>query len=214
MSADRVKCLECDRTILPETAAANAGLCAACARVPPELRQESREYRRRLTAGELFVPSDAELRSAKQPPEFGNPCTKWELEPEYYADQEPGSVPEIIERAFGDAEGNVFLVSSLGSRLNLSFTVRYGVCEYQNEDAGDYLYACTHENLRRQVEAAHHVVQACPCCGEGTLWYPSRFHMSRDAAFAIIKSLTANVVPSGVLWLEGGDISHTSRGEG
>lgn len=49
---------------------------------------------------------------------------------------------------------------------------RLGVCEYQNEKSGDYLYAYTPENLRCQAMHEEHIVQVCPCCGVGLLWYP------------------------------------------
>lgn len=88
------------------------------------------------------------------------------------------------------------------------------MCEYQNEGAGDYLYAYTQDNLRGQVLADQHVVQACPCCGEGMLWFPSRFHMPRKAAFDILSSIVSGKVPANVAWLEMGDISSTSCGRG
>ena len=185
-----------------------------CARVPDSRRKERREYERALATGVLFSPGDKERASAQIPEEFIAPDTAWELDPEYYAEQDLNTVAECISKAAFESNGNVFLRSRMGARLNLSFTEKWGVCEYQNETTGIYLYAYTSENLREQVPSDVHVVQACPCCGVGMLWYPSRFHMPREVAFGIISTLTSNELPLEVQWLEYGDLSETSCGKG
>jgi hypothetical protein len=119
-----------------------------------------------------------------------------------------------IAAAQSESEGNVFLVTENGGQLNLGFTEAYGVCEYQNEESGEYRYAYSESNLREQVPEDLHVVQACPCCGVGMLWYPSRYHMHRDKAFSILENAVANRDTPGVEWLETDDFSYTERGRG
>ncbi len=214
MDVERVKCTECDAMILPQTAAKYGGMCAPCGATPKGLREEQREYERDLESGAVFTPSVQERESATIPTEFGEPGSVWHLEPEFYADYDSGSVVDVLSQAAQETVGNVFLVSESGGRLNLSFTEVYAVCEYQNEGTGDYLYAFTQRNLREQVPGDQHVVQACPCCGVSTLWFPSRFHMPRSAAFDIVFSIVSGNVPSEAEWLDSGDFSHTSRGKG
>jgi hypothetical protein len=108
-------------------------------------------------------------------------------------------------------------VSDRGGRLSLAFNDTFGVCEYQNEETGDDLYAYTPENLAEQVSADRHLVQACSCCGVGLLWYPSQFHVPRRSAFAVFSSLVlggAGTATAPVEWLDCGDISYTVRGRG
>lgn len=167
-----------------------------------------------LVSGTAFLPSQEERESAKLPHELYAADVQWNLEPDYYADTNPGTVHDVISQAFQSTNGNVFLVSSSGGRLNLSFTGKYGVCEYQNEEAGDYLYAYTKDNLQEQVPEDQHVIQACPCCGVGMLWFPSRFHMPKKATFDILSSIVSGKVSADIEWLDMGDISHTSRGKG
>ena len=124
---------------------------------------------------------------------------------------------EVIDLAASQEEGHVFLVSNRAGRVSLAFNETFGVCEYQNEETGDNLYAYTPENLAEQVSADRHLVQACSCCGVGLLWYPSRFHMPRRNAFAVFSALalggaSADAIP--VEWLDCGDISYTARGSG
>jgi hypothetical protein len=217
MTVERVKCNECDHMILPATAAANGGLCAPCAKTPDWLRRARREFEGKLSSGAWFAPSPAERSTAKQPPEFGDPVALWSPESEYYKDSGNPSVREVIDLAAGQAEGHVFLVSNRGGRLSLAFNATFGVCEYQNEETGDDLYAYTPENLAEQVSADRHLVQACSCCGVGLLWYPSRFHMTRRIAFAIFSALALGVAGAAsvsVAWLDCGDISYTARGRG
>jgi hypothetical protein len=159
----------------------------------------------------VFVPSSTELESAKLPDDLSG---AWQLEPDFYSKRDTDSIPEIIARAAQQSRGDVFLVSDAGGRVNLSFTQKYGVCEYQNQDSGDFLYAFTQANLREQVPKELHVEQACPCCGVGLFWFPSRFHMPREIAFDIISAIANQTIPDGVRWLDSGDFSYTSLGHG
>ncbi len=179
----------------------------------PSTLQERREFESQIASGALFEPSEDELQSARQPAEF-NSNVVWKLEPEYYADGEVHSVHEAIDRAATQSEGNIFLVCDSGSRLNLSFNDKYAVCEYQNDESDEWLYAYTADNLREQVPESLHIVQACPCCGEGMGWYPSRFHMPRTRAFEIFKTVAFRGAPAEVQWLRYGEILWTSRGHG
>jgi hypothetical protein len=114
-----------------------------------------------------------------------------------------------------ESNGNVFLVTENGGQLNLGFTERYGVCEFQNQESGEFRYAYSDANLRDQVPKELHVVQACPCCGVGMLWYPSRYHMPRERAFSIIENAVANRPTPDVQWLASiDDISYTQPGRG
>lgn len=217
LAVERVKCAECDNMILPQTAAANAGLCAPCAKTPEYMRRARREHESKLASGAWFTPSPRERSTAKRPAEFGDPSAAWSPEPEYYKDSAAQSAWEVIDHAAGQPEGHVFLVSNCGGRLSLAFNEALGVCEYQNEETGDNLYAYTPENVAEQVSADRHLVQACSCCGVGLLWYPSRFHMPRRSAFAIFSGLALgrSVVPAvPAEWLDCGDISYTARGRG
>ncbi|MGL4461650.1 MAG: hypothetical protein ACRDD1_10645 [Planctomycetia bacterium] len=214
---ERVKCVECDRMILPETAAANGGLCKPCANIPEDMRRELREHESKVASGVWFAPSSEERGSAKQPVEFGDPTTTWIPNPEYYKDDAGLSAQEVIDRAAGQPEGDLFLVSNRGGLLSLAFNAAFGVCEYQNGETNDHKYAYSPENLAEQVGADRHLGNACRCCGVGVHWYPSRFHMPRRNAFAIVASLASGrsaAEAAAVEWLNCGDLSYTARGKG
>lgn len=215
MAVARIKCSECDNMILPETAAANRGLCGQCAKIPEWIRRSRREFEDKVASGAWFTPSSNERQAAKQLPELGD-ATEWEAEPEFYKDRQGTPIRDIIQEATAQTAGHVFLVSSSGARLNLSFNGDYGVCEYQNEESGDYLYAYSPENLREQVPPDQHLDQACACCGVGMGWYPSRFHMPRRTAFAVLSAaaLKDSNALDRVVWLPWGDVSYTTRGHG
>lgn len=214
MAVERVKCTECDAMILPQTAASNDGLCARCFKTPRWLRDERREYERQLAAGLLFRPSEQALAEARQPSAIVAGVTVWRLEPEFYAGSPLTAVRDALAQAQAEDEGNVFLVASDTVRLNLAFNQRYGVCTHENAEDGDYVYACTEDNLTEQVPNEHHLVQSCPCCGVGLHWFPSRFHMPRERAFEIFQSVASNLPPAGVIWLEQGDTTYTAPGRG
>jgi hypothetical protein len=214
MAVERVKCRECDNMVLPQTAAKYGGLCAPCGNTPEHLRKERRDQESRLASGAYFVPDEREERSVKRPDDLFDPRTVWKLEPDFYADRLGLAVADVIAEAKTRPNGNVFLVSDSGARLHLSFTDRYGVCEYQNEGSGDFLYARTAANLKEQVDAGSHVVQACPCCGVGMLWFPSRCHMPRANAFDVLEAFVLDRGPRRADWLDPGDISYTGRGRG
>lgn len=213
MNVERVACIDCGAMILPSTAKANAGLCGRCVKVPESLRQKRRDFDHKVASGSLFTPTQQELNSARQPAELAS-STTWKLEPDYYSMEPPETIEQAIDDAATKSSGNVFLISETGSRLNLSFTEKFGVCEYQKDDAGEYLYSRTTENLACQVALEFHVTQACPCCGVGMMWYPSRFHMPRELAFELFRQLVSGSAPAAVQWLDGGDISYTSQGRG
>jgi len=210
---DRVKCIQCDNMILPQTAAKKNGLCAPCAGISPELRAAKREYARSLSDGSVFRPSDEELASSSVPEEILN--SVWNVQPEYYAEMNMASASAAIIAAMPEPQGNVVLVNENGGQLNLGFTNRYGVVEFQNPESGEFRYAYSDANVRDQVPKELHVVQACPCCGVGMLWYPSRYHMPREKAFSILESVVANRDSQGVRWLAViDDISYTRPGVG
>ncbi len=208
----RVKCVECDNMILPQTAANNGGLCGQCVKMSPELRAEKRKYEQRLADRLVFIPSDEERASSATPDELTS--GGWQLQPEYYAGGNVASPMDAIAAAKLQSEGNVFLVTDAGGELNLGFTECYGLCEYQNPQSGDYRYAYTESNLCKQAPPELHVIQACSCCGVGMLWYPSRFHMPRDKAFSILEDAVAKREAPGVQWLKCDDFSYTERGRG
>ncbi|NLX98259.1 MAG: hypothetical protein GXY83_19035 [Rhodopirellula sp.] len=210
---ERVKCIECENMILPETAARNEGLCGQCVKIPPKLRAEKRENERRLASGLVLTPSGEELASSSTPGELLT--ARWQLQPEYYAAKRLDSAVAAIAEAMSESNGNVFLVTENGGQLNLGFTERYGVCEFQNQESGEFRYAYSDANLREQVLKELHVVQACPCCGVGMLWYPSRYHMPREMAFSILENAVANRATPDVQWLSSiDDISYTQPGRG
>jgi hypothetical protein len=212
MASERVKCKECDAMILLSTAEKNKGLCAQCIKISPEERASLKKYEAMLQNGDLWLPSDEELNSERNPFESKN--NNWGLDPEFYEASPIKSVAEVINDAKQLSSGNVFLLSKAGSRLNLSFSEKYGVVEYQNENEGDYLCAYTPHNLKKQVEKSFQVDQACACCGVSLLTYPSRTHMPRDMAFSILVGLISNLDIQDVKWLDFGDISYVSPGHG
>jgi len=216
MAVQRNKCTDCDNMILPEIAARNSGLCGQCTNVPESSRRKKREFDQTVALGLLFTPTEQERQSAKRPAELEIPGAVWELEREFYKNSEWQSVRDVIAHASKQPAGDVFLVSETGARLNLSFNKEFGVCEYHNEKSAHYLYAFTPKNLREQIRKELHLVQACPCCGVGMLWFPSRFHMPRKMAFEVFSALAlgAGSDTSDVEWLDCGDISYTSPGHG
>jgi hypothetical protein len=191
--------------ILPQTAAKYDGMCAHCGKTSEKLRIEAREYKRNLETGTFFLPSEEELGSVCIPQEFGASDTLWNLDSDYYTDTASNIMSFVISQGAQQTSGHVFLISSSGGRLNLSFSEIYGVCEYHNQNTGERMYAYTQHNLREQVSEVYHVVQACPCCGVGMLWFPSRCHMPRKTAFDIVVSLVSGTIPSGMTWLNSGD---------
>ncbi|NJR32566.1 MAG: hypothetical protein HC778_06760 [Chamaesiphon sp. CSU_1_12] len=64
MTVERIKCTECNRQILPSTAAANGGLCGQCINTPEWIRRECQEFDRQLESGALFIHSQSELKLA------------------------------------------------------------------------------------------------------------------------------------------------------
>lgn len=186
---------------------------------PTEIRtkveNEQAEYDRRLREGLVFMPSESELENAATPVELTAASTHWTLQPEYYAERSEASPNDAISQANRDTRGNVFLVSDTGGQLNLGFTAKLAVLEYQNEsDAHLRCAYSTDKNLRSQVSEDDQVIQACPCCGVGLLWYPSRYHMPREFAFSIIESAMKKEAVSGVTWLATDDFSYADRGVG
>lgn len=222
----RIKCRKCDNMILPQTATDNDGLCGVCAKssrmlsmFPEEIctkvENEKAEYDRRLREGLVFTPSESELDGALTPRELTDSATRWKLQPEFYAERSEASPNDAISQARREIKGNVFLVSDADGQLNLGFTARLAVLEYQNE--GDEHLRCAYslnKNLRSQVSEDDQVVQACPCCGVGLLWYPSRYHMPREFAFAILESAMKRAAIAEVAWLETDDFSYADCGVG
>ena len=206
----RVKCSECEAMILPATAKRNGGLCAQCVKISPAERQRQKEFDENLKNGTYWTPTEDEWDTERNLSEAL--AVDWKLEQEYYAERLSTSVKEILEEAQNKDLGNVFLVSDSGSSLNLSFTLSYGVVEYQCEE-GNYC-AYTVENLKQQVEEELHVTQSCACCGVGLFNYPSKVHMPRAFAFALFKNLMVGDVVEGVHWLDFGDISDVGQGHG
>ncbi|MCS7467188.1 hypothetical protein NZK35_11090 [Stieleria sp. ICT_E10.1] len=186
---------------------------------PDEIRtkveNERAEYDRRLNKGLVFTPSEFELSHAEIPGEFTDTATFWTLQPEYYTERCESTPGDAISAARIEATGNVFLVSNNGGQLNLGFTAKYSVVEYQNEN--DEHLRCAYSssaNLNTQVQKADHVIQACPCCGVGLLWYPSRYHMPRALAFSIFESVLDHKPIPGVTWLATDDFSYAQPGVG
>lgn len=210
---ERVKCVECENMILPDTAARHGGLCARCAKIPAEQRAAMRAHEARVASGLVLMPSEEELSSASTPLELLT--AQWLLQPEYYAERNAGTVMNVIEQAKSTLRGNVFLVTASGCQFNLGYTHDYAVCEFQNPETGEFRYAYSASNLRQQVSHEDHVVQTCPCSGVGLLWYPSRYHMVRATAFAILEHIVNHGEGPPVRWLAmSEDISFTRPGRG
>lgn len=215
MAVERVRCAECSRMILPEVAAVNAGLCRECAGIPDTIRRAKREFEEQVASGSWFSPSSIDLSTAKRPTNFGVADATWNPEPEYHKGGGAQPVQETISNAAKQSAGYVFLVSTRHARLNLSFNEVYGVCDYQDEDCGDSLYAYTTHNVREQVASDRQLAQACTCCGVGLQYYPSRFHMPRQTAFdAFLAVVTNRETPIQLQWLDCGDFSWTVPGRG
>ena len=212
MNAKRVKCTECDALILLTTAEKNHGLCAQCVKISPDEKARRKAFKQKLNSGELWIPTEEELASARN--SLKTKIIEWNIEPDFYEDSPEKSIKQIINEAKQMQSGNVFLVADGSCRVNLSFNEKLGVVEYQDEKEDDYLYAYTPQNLQEQVEEAFHIYQACPCCGVGMLCYPSRTHMPRELAFSIFEKVLMNSQHRDVEWLALGDISYVSIGRG
>jgi hypothetical protein len=212
MNAERVKCNECDSMILPATAARYGGLCATCGRMSAQSRCERAEYYRRLATGEVYRPRPEELAAARPSRTLAAPDADWTLEPDFYADHGVDGVPDAIRLAEREPRGNVFLVNDAGARLNLSFTETHAVCTFREADETEF-YARTPDCLDAQVPREQHVVSACPCCGVGTGWFPSRFHLPRSTGFAVLRAMTRHE-SADEIWLPAGDYTSTIAGTG
>jgi hypothetical protein len=211
MSTERIKCIECDAMILRSTAEKNGGMCAQCVKMSEEFRIDLREHRRQLATGEIYTPNKGELASSKLTHELIPANADWKLEPDYYSDSKIGSVNEAVQLARVEEGGHVFLVSDGGFRLNLSFSREYGVCTFLVREK-EY-YARGADNLSAQVPEHLHVCSACPCCGVGSGWCPSRFHMQRNTAFSLFSSVAMNQLPA-ANWCDTGDTTLIVRGKG
>jgi hypothetical protein len=214
MNEERVKCTECDNMILLRTAAKNEGLCAQCVSVPEGLRERQRVFNASLESGSVFSPSARELASAVSLSDLEPAPGRWGPYAHYYAGDEDGRLESILDRAALAPNGYVVLSSESSAVIILAFNTEHGVCEYRNETADEYRIAYTSENALQQVQQELQLCQICPCCGVGTLWYPSRFHMPRRRAFELIISIIRGGSTYGVQWLEADDISYTQPGQG
>ncbi len=210
----RVPCTECENLILPATAERNGGLCAQCVKLSAEARQAGRDFDTAVKSGELWVPSESELSSAQTPAALRD--ATWSLEPDYYAGQPELTVEKVVLQACEGGTDDVFLYSAPERRLLVCLNYNYGVCEYQDRERDDWRYAYSVENLASQVPENLHIGQPCACCGAGLGWYPSRFHMPREQALSILKSVVDPSTPPAVQvqWLELGDISRYGPGKG
>lgn len=155
----------------------------------------------------MFVPSEDELALARQFDELQPPDGLWrsafdeEEEAEEEGVAEPDSVHSLLEDFLTREKGFVSLLNDGERRLLLSFNREWGVCEYQPRDGARLYYAYTEQNLKTQVPPDLHLARSCPCCGEETPWYPSRFHMRREHAFAVIARIleaAGQDVPAGL----------------
>jgi hypothetical protein len=212
-TTNRIPCRECGQMILPATVERNDGLCAPCAKTPEWLRREAREFSRRLTSGEWFMPSEAERASANTPPELRDPAAVWRST---YSDGESATTYEILTEAWEKPEGMVLLQCG-DAYLVLAFNPRWGVCAFRNFESGEDRYAYTSANLRSQVAADQHLDQPCPCCGVGIGQYPSRFHLPRESAFRVFSSIALREqrpLDLDIKWLDTGDISRVEPGRG
>lgn len=212
MNAERVKCNECDSMILPATAARYDGLCATCGRMPADMRRERAEHRRRVSTGEIYRPSPAELTEARPSRTLAAAGADWKLEPDFYADRTVDGVSDAIQQAEREPRGNVFLVNDAGERLNLAFTEAYAVCTFRDAGETEY-YARTPDCLDTQASREQHVASACPCCGVGIGWFPSRFHLPRGEGFAALIAMTRHE-PAHDTWLPAGNYTSIVAGEG
>lgn len=210
---ERVKCTQCDNMILPQTAEDNDGLGAPCAKNSPEARAAISKFHKQLVDGSYFRLSESERHSASVPGVFAT-GHNWKLQPDYYADENDGTPLDVLERAISSNKGNIFLVTDDGDQLNVGFSQKYAVCEYQNESLGEFRIAYSDQNMTQQVDEALHVVQACPCCGVSMLWYPSRYHMPKEIAFQIVRDTIERKQTANVRWIETDDYTHTFCGRG
>jgi hypothetical protein len=229
MTTQRVKCSDCDNMILPDTAMRYDGSCKPCSQLSQEARRELREHDRLLKAGLLFVPSEEELATARRFDELEPLNEMWrpafgEEEEGEEGEAEPESVHQLLEESLTCEKGLVSLSNEGGRRLLLSFNREFGVCEYQDQDGDGSFYAYTQQNLEVQVPPDLHLAQSCSDCDVDVFWYPSRFHMRREHAFAVIARIldaTGEDVPARlsrehppVRWLKVGDISRVDGGRG
>lgn len=214
VAVERVKCTECENMILPNTAVANGGLCAPCAKTPEWLRRERRDYEGKPSSGAWFTPSPEERGAAKQPIELGDSTAVWSLEPEYYKDSEARSVQQVIDLAACQPEGHVFLASNRGGPR-----VQRDVGGVRVPEPG-----CRRQPVRQHARESDGAGQRGPASRPGVfvlrvglLRYPSRFHMPRRSAFAVLSALALGGASASAIlveWLDCGDISYTARGRG
>lgn len=210
---DRTRCDECDSIILLATAIKNEGVCASCDKLSTESRQAIKTHRNQIVTGEIYHASNNDLLTAKGSDKIMTPGSPWKLEPSFYDGHAATSIDEAIKLAMCEPNGYVFLVNDLGESLNLSFTEIYAVCTFQTPGSDSGFYARTPDCLSTQVIARHHVPEACPCCGEGIGWFPSRFHLPRKTAFELLQRLI-NSKSGSEMWIPTGDYALTTAGKG
>lgn len=210
---DRIQCNECGSRILLATAIKNEGACAICAKLSVESRQAIKTHRNRIATGDIYHVSNNDLLTAKSSDKIMTSDSPWTLEPNFYDGHAATSIDEAIKLAMREPNGHVFLVNDLGENLNFSFTEIYAVCTFQTLGSDSGFYARTPDCLNTQVEARYHAPEACPCCGEGIGWFPSRFHLPRKTAFELLQRLI-NSKSGSEMWIPTGDYAFTTAGEG
>ncbi|MFO0882909.1 MAG: hypothetical protein U0894_01765 [Pirellulales bacterium] len=209
----RVKCTSCENMILPQTAADNGGLCGQCFKISPNERAEKILFASQLADGSFFHLFRTELASSAIPAALAE-GRDWRLQSEYYKEQADKPLLEVLNDEVAQVRGNVFLESDLSDQLNVGFSEKYAVCEYQNEATGECRVAYSNHNLTEQAEKKFHVCQACPCCGVAMQWYPSRYHMPRNLAWDIVRDIVAKRLTPNIQWVECDDYTRVFAGRG
>jgi hypothetical protein len=214
----RFSCTGCGAAVTLQQVTSQGSLCAKCWRDAASRKSTQKlAFKAGLANGSIYWPSGAEFANARN---LDGVLTsrRWQLESEVYRD---GQTFEQ-ELAKVDAGGEARLIlrcenesSVEGSYLVLEVKGAFGACFYLENMDSPIFFAHTRHAASGQIELDEQLWYCCPCCAVSMGSVPSRFHLSREEARAVILAAWNRAPQAADLrWMQVEDIYLYSPGEG